>query len=331
MYCNRIQRGKYFSYTDATGNLIKDKDQIAYFKSLVIPPAWNSVEINTSPKAKIWATGYDIKGRKQYLYNLKFRRKQDAQKFDRLINFGEQLDLMRQTTAKHLRKRKLCKKKVLAAMLRLMEIAYFRPGNELYTKNNKSFGLTTLKSKHLKVKGNELIFTYKGKSNKMQEKHLSDTLLVNIVKQLDAIPGKEIFKFIDDDNKIKDVKSKHLNEYIHQVMGTEFSAKYFRTWGGSLTACQALNEMGRVADSNSKIIKKNINEAVKIVSEKLGNTPAIARNSYIDPRIFDYYIAGKTLSDFQNEAIKLQKKHTALSADEVSFLCMLQCDFKTKK
>lgn len=328
MYCNRIQKGKNFSYTDAKGNVIKDKNQINYFKSLVIPPAWKNVEINTSPKAKIQATGYDVKGRKQYIYNSKFRKKQDAQKFDRLIAFGEQLDLMRKTTAKHLRKRKLCRERVLAAMLRLMEIAYFRPGNELYTKTNKSFGLTTLQSKHLKVKGNQLIFTYKGKSNKMQEKHLTDALLVHIVKQLDAIPGKEIFKFIDESNKIQDVKSKHLNQYIHEVMGEDFSAKYFRTWGGSITACKALNEMGCVEDKNPKVIKKNINEAVKIVSEKLGNTPTIARNSYIDPRVFDHYAAGKILSNFQKESAKLQKKHPELSADEIGFLCMLKCNLK---
>lgn len=281
------------------------------------------MEINTSPKAKICATGFDVRGRKQYLFNTKYRAKQESLKFDKLFEFGTKVHEMRKITAKLLRKRKLNREKVLAAMLRLMEIAYFRPGNELYTKENKSFGLTTLRSKHLKAKGNRLIFEYLGKSVKMQEKQITDRVLAKIVNELNKIPGKEIFKFIDENGKIKDVKSKHLNDYIHEIMGNGFSAKNFRTWGGSVMASQFLDEIGTVEGKNQKMVKKNIREAVISVSEKLGNTPAIARKSYIDPRVFQNYEKGKTLSDFQKDAKKLSRKHQELSTAERAFLCMM--------
>lgn len=324
MICYRIPKGKKFCYQDKNQNTITDKNFVQYIKSLVIPPAWTNVEINSSPRAKICATGYDLKGRKQYLYNAKFRAKQEAYKFDHLLEFGNQVHAMRQTTSLHLRKRKLDREKVLATMLKLIETAYFRPGNELYTKQNKSFGLTTLQKKHLTAKGDHLTFEYLGKSGKMQQKQIANRSLAKIVKQLSEIPGKEIFKFIDENDNIRNVKPKHLNQYIHEVMGNGFSAKNFRTWGGSVMASQYLDEVGIVEGKNQKILKRNIKEAVTSVSEKLGNTPAIARKSYIDPRVFKNYEKGKILSDFKKDAKKLSKKHHELSDAERAFLCMMR-------
>lgn len=318
----RIVEGKNISYIGMNGKKVKKKKLITYFQSLVIPPAWTDVEINPSPRAKICATGYDAKGRKQYIYNSKFREKQEHLKFERIISFGEQLSTMRKIVGKHIRKRKLNREKVLATMLHLMETAYFRPGNELYTKQNKSFGLTTLQSKHLKINGNQMVFNYLGKSSKNQEKLVKDRNLVKIIKQLNALPGKEIFKFINDDKKVQNVKSKHLNQYIHEIMGEDFSAKDFRTWGGSVLASAFLRELG-TAESKTQI-KKNIQEAVKAVSEKLGNTPAIARKSYIDPRVFAHYEKGKTLMNYEKEAKKLSVKQKELSNEESAFLCMLK-------
>ncbi len=320
----RHRKGKGFIYKDKENSIVSDTCLKDYFKSLVIPPAWDKVEINTSQRAKIRATGYDAKGRKQYIYTNRFRRQQDAQKFDRIIRFATQLERMRRVTGQHLRKWKLSREKVLATMVRLLDTAFFRPGNGYYARENKSYGLTTLRSKHLEVRGNEMIFSYRGKSGQQQEKHVVDAHLAKILKELDDMPGYEIFKFIDEDEKIHDVKSNDLNDYIREIMGEEFSAKDFRTWAGTVIAAIALDEIGAGEENNQKKLTKNIRKAIVAVSEKLGNTPAVARSSYIDPRIIDNYTRGKTLSYFKREVNQLLKTNDQLSVEELGVLCLLK-------
>ncbi len=324
MICYRKRSGKGFRYIDEQGNKITDENLIARFKALVIPPAWENVRIDTSPRAKIRATGYDAKERKQYIYNTTFRKQQDEQKFDRIIRFAGKLESMRRVTGQHLRKRRLTREKVLAVMLRLLDTAFFRPGNDRYARKNGSYGLTTLRSRHLEIKGDEMIFSFVGKSGKKHEKHIVDARLAKIVRELDDMPGYEIFKFIDEDNSIQDVKSSHLNDYIREVMGEEFSAKDFRTWAGTVIAAIALDEIGAVAERDQKKLNRNIRNAVIAVSEKLGNTPAIARSSYIDPRVIKSYTQGRTLAYFEEEVKQLLKTNEALSIEELGVLCLLK-------
>ena len=321
-YRNKV--GKGFSYTDAQGNKVRDIALLSFFKSLVIPPAWTKVEINNSARVKVRATGYDAKGRKQYIYNSNFRQRQDQKKFDRIIQFAKRLPYMRMVTGQHLRKRKLDRKKVLACMVRLLDLAFFRPGSDVYAKQNKSYGLTTLRSKHLKIQGNELIFSYVGKSAQKQERHIVDAQLARIVRELDELPGYEIFKFIDKDGNIQDVKSQHLNDYIREIMGPEFSAKDFRTWAGTVIAAMSLDELGASTETDQKKLNSNIKQAVIAVSERLGNTPAIARKSYIDPRIIDHYLKGKTVGYFKKEVDRLLKKNENLAVEELGVLCLLK-------
>jgi DNA topoisomerase-1 len=323
MHYSRHKKGRGFYYTDQEGRKVTDARLKAYFKSIVIPPAWDNVTINASPRAKVRATGFDAKGRKQYIYNTGFRQKQDSRKFDRIIHFAKQLEHMRRVTGQHLRKRKLNKDKVLAAMVRLLDTAFFRPGNDLYAKENESYGLTTLRSKHLEINGNELIFAYKGKSGQQQEKHIVDERLAKIVKELDEMPGYEIFKYVDEAEHIHDVKSNDLNDYIRTLMGDEFSAKDFRTWAGTVIAAMALDALGAVEANDQKALKKNIREAVIAVSEKLGNTPAIARSAYIDPRILNHYAHGNTLASFKREVKKMLRTNEQLSVEELGVLCLL--------
>jgi len=320
----RKKRGKGFSYTDENGKTVTDTAVKTYIKSLIIPPAWKNVEISEKKNSKILVTGRDELGRKQYIYNPKFRQKQEQKKFDRIIEFAEQLERMRRVTGQHMRKRKPTREKVLATMVSLLESAFFRPGSDFYTKQNKSYGLTTMRSKHLEINGDELIFTYRGKSGKDQEKHITDAKLAKIVKEIDEMPGYEIFKFIDENGIIQDVKSEHLNQYIREVMGEEFSAKDFRTWSGTMIAAIALDELDVEEEKDQKTMDKNIRNAVIQVSEKLGNTPAVARSSYIDPRVIDKYINGKTLKYFQKEVNKLLKKNENLSESEIGVLCLLK-------
>ena len=320
----RKKHGRGFRYVDSANNTIKDKALKDWFKSLVIPPAWTDVEIDSKKSAKILATGRDDKNRKQYIYNPKYREKQDQEKFDRILKFADNLERMRRVTGQHLRKRKLAKEKVLACMVRLLEAAYFRPGSDHYSKENNTYGLTTMRSKHLQIEGDELIFHYIGKSGKEQERHIVDEKLAKIVREIDDLPGYEIFKFIDEDGSKQDVKSDHLNNYIREIMGEEFSAKDFRTWAGTVIAAMALDEIGFSKKQDQKELDSNIRDAVIKVSERLGNTPSVARSSYIDPRVIDKYIDGKTINHFQKEISRLLKVNENLSREEIGVLCMLK-------
>ncbi|WP_178984097.1 DNA topoisomerase IB [Winogradskyella helgolandensis] len=319
----RKKHGKGFTYKDAHGKTVKDASLREWFTSLVIPPAWTEVEIEDNPKADLLATGRDEKDRKQYIYNPDYIAQQNAKKFDRIVDFADQLEHMRRVTGQHLRKRKLDRNKVMATMLRLLESAFFRPGSDNYSKENSTYGLTTLRHKHLTIDGNELIFNYNGKSNKEQEKHIVDKKLANIVQQIDDMPGYEVFKYLDEDNNIVDVKTDDLNAYIREVMGDDFSAKDFRTWAGTMIAAIALDELGSVGKKDQELLDKNIKAAIVKVSEQLGNTPAVAKTSYIDPRIIDEYMQGRTLQYFEKEINQLLKNVENLSKEEVGVLCML--------
>ncbi|MBG42654.1 MAG: DNA topoisomerase [Aequorivita sp.] len=320
----RKRHGKGFTYKYKNGKTITDTETRKWIKSLVIPPAWKEVEINENRNADLLVTGRDDKGRKQYIYHPKYTERQNAKKFDRIINFASQLEHMRRVTGQHLRKRKLNREKVMATMVRLLESAFFRPGSETYSKENETYGLTTMRSKHLTIKADELIFSYNGKSGQEQEKHIVDKKLAKIVQEIDDMPGYEIFKYLDEDNNIIDVKSDDLNSYIQEVMGEEFSAKDFRTWAGTMIAAIALDELGVVEEEDQKLLGKNIKEAVNRVSETLGNTPAVARSSYIDPRVIEDYTEGRTLKYFKKEINQLLKKAENLSKEEIGVLCMLR-------
>ena len=326
----RKKHGKGFRYLNEDGETVADKDLKAYFKSLVIPPAWKDVEISEKKRAKILATGYDEKGRKQYIYHPNFRKKQEQKKFDRIVHFAEQLEHMRRVTGQHLRQKNPTREKVMSCMVSLLETAFFRPGSDTYAKENESYGLTTLRSKHLEINGNEIVFSYKGKSGVEQEKHIVDRRLSRIVAEIDELPGYEIFKYLDENEEVIDVKSEDLNQYIREIMGEEYSAKDFRTWSGTMIAAIALDELGAEEKISQEQLNKNIRKAVVAVSEKLGNTPAVARSSYIDPRIIDQYLDGKTLRYFQKEVNRMLKTHQNLSANEIALLCMLRSRLKNK-
>ncbi|MDN5627461.1 MAG: DNA topoisomerase IB [Weeksellaceae bacterium] len=265
------------------------------------------------------------------IYNPRFRARKDADKFDRILHFAENLEHMRRVTGQHLRKKKMSREKVLAAMVRLLDSAYFRPGSPKYTQQNKSYGLTTIRKKHLTIEGDEMIFSYKGKSGKFQEKHVINSKLSKVIKQLEALPGYRLFKYYDENDALIFVESQDLNQYIKEVMGEEFSAKDFRTWAGTMIAAGILDELGICEKKQQKELKIRVRNAIVAVSEKLGNTPSVARDSYIDPRIFEHYKNGHTIHYFQKEIKKLLKKNENLSETEVGVLYMLKSKLKTSK
>jgi len=294
----RWGRGVTYRYVGgrSDGKTLADRRWRRWIASLVIPPAWRDVEIVLDRGAQVWATGRDDAGRKQYIYNDAYTSAQREAKFARLVEFASRLATMRRATGQHLARDGMSREKVLACMVRLIDIAYFRPGSDRYVRENESYGLTTMRSRHLTIDGDELIFDYSGKSGKQQHRVVADARLARIVAELDAEPGYEIFKYIDDDGDKVYVDSADLNDYIHQVMGDAYSAKDFRTWAGTSLAALALDELGLGVDDKTN--QKNVRDVVARVAERLGNTPAIARDSYIDPRVIETYLDGRTLSHF---------------------------------
>lgn len=319
-FIQRLRSGRGFSYYH-DGEQITDKEQLAYFKSLGIPPAWQDVKIAKGRRARVQATGIDKAGRLQYIYHPAFRARQEKEKFERTLRFARALPQMRATIMRDLRGYNLDKRKVLAAIVRLMDEAYFRVGNEVYARQNQSYGLTTLRSKHTTVRGDTIIFNFTGKSGKQHSKKVHDAKLARIVRQLDELPGYEIFKYFDDEGNLQDIDSSDVNTYIKETMGEEFSAKDFRTWGGTLLASAELANLERAKSIKER--QKAVTACVRKVASRLGNTPAIARSSYIDPRVIKAYIESDDLSEMRRTVKEIDEKNS-LSTDERCVLRLLE-------
>lgn len=319
----RTKTGKGFRYLDHD-DAITNTDDIAYYKSLGIPPAWQDVRIARNRRAKILAKGVDAAGRTQYIYHPRFRAKQEQAKFERVLRFARSLPHMRRAVDADLERPTLDYRKVMATIIAIMDRTYIRIGNESYARENHSYGLTTLRSKHTTVQGSTITFDFIGKSGQRHVKRITDRTLARIVRQLDNLPGYEVFRYYDEDGRLKDVKSADVNAYIKEVMGEEFSAKDFRTWAGTLIASAELALAERQGSEKER--KKTVTACVKKVARKLGNTPAIARASYIDPRIIKTFMDGEDLRKVRQtvETMEKQKGDKYLSSDERCVLSILE-------
>ena len=318
----RKRWGQGFTYQTKDGETLADGRLRERLSSLPIPPAWTEVEINEDPEADLLATGRDQAGRKQYLYSEKYRERRQQEKFRRIVGFGERLETMRRVTGQHLIREELDRKKVLACMVRLLDLAYFRPGNPHYTKQNETYGLTTMRSRHLSIEGDELHFHYRGKSGVEQDRQVVDERLAQVVAELDEVPGYRIFKYFDEEGERHWVQSDDLNEYIRDVMGEDYSAKDFRTWAGTLIAALCLDELG--ATSLDDIAQKRIRSAVEEVANRLGNTTAVARSSYIAPQVLQYYQEGITTGYFTRQIERELENPEELSLEELGLLQLLK-------
>jgi DNA topoisomerase I len=287
----RRRSGRGFSYSDASGELVRDRKQLARIKALVIPPAWHDVWICASPNGHLQATGRDARGRKQYRYHPKWREIRDSTKYERLIAFGEALPNLRQQVDADLSKRTLSRERILATVVRLLDETLIRVGNEEYARQNNSFGLTTLRSDHAGVSSTGVRFRFRGKSGKEQEVAINDRRVARVVGRCQELPGEELFQYVDEDEEVRTIDSADVNHYLRGVTGEDFTAKDFRTWGGSVLALDALLAIGE-ADTQTAI-RHNLVVAVNEVAERLRNTPAICRSSYIHPAIIEAYQAGR--------------------------------------
>ncbi|MHA6719830.1 DNA topoisomerase IB [Sphingomonas sp. RS6] len=265
-----------WGYFDAEGARITDRDEIDRLNAIGLPPAYRDAWFCPDPGGHIQATGYDAKGRKQYRYHTGFREAQEAAKYDRCVSFGEHLPRLRARVEADLRLRGLCKDKAIAAVVRLLDMGSIRIGNEAYAQSNKSFGATTLRKRHARVKGQTLRLQFRAKSGKLRTMIVTDGSLSRFVKRCQDLPGQHLFRWVDPDGDTHPVTSTCVNEYIREAMGCDFTAKHFRTWGASVIAFRT------IADAAEPI---GIKALLAPVTEALGNTPAIARKSYVHPNL----------------------------------------------
>jgi DNA topoisomerase-1 len=286
----RVRRGRGFAYLDPDDRPIRDEDTLTRIRKLAIPPAWTDVWICPMADGHVQATGRDARGRKQYRYHAGWRARRDEVKFDRLIEFAEALPKIRRRTNRDLRRPGLPREKVLAGIVRLLELTLIRVGNEEYARLNRSFGLTTMRGRHAKATRTGVQFRFRGKSGQLHEVGIQDRRLARLVRRCQELPGQELFQYVDEDGEVRDVRSDDVNEYLRDAAGTEVSAKDFRTWAGTVSAYRALR--GEEPPASTTAARKAIVRAMRETADKLGNTPTVARQAYVHPAVIDAYADG---------------------------------------
>jgi len=315
-------RGR-FRYVDARGNRITDEEKLERIRALVIPPAWKDVWISPSARAKLQATGVDAAGRRQYLYHATFRAQQEQAKFGRLILFAERLPDLRVATSEHLDNDTLDRIRVSAIATRLINCGWFRVGSERYAKESRTYGITTLRKGHVRVRGKRIEFDFVAKHRTVVRRTFVDDELADQVKDLLALPGgRRLFRYTWEDG-ICNLTGARLNDYVREYLGDEFTAKDFRTWGGTLIAAIAFAEHG--PPESEREAKKVIPAVMRRVGKELGNTPAVARSSYVSPAVIEQYLDGRTIQDFRPRHLRVVRaRDKGLDPEEQALLSLLR-------
>lgn len=306
----RRRSGSGFRYLRPDGKPLRNPQEVARIRSLAIPPAWRDVWICPSRRGHLQATGRDAKARKQFLYHPRWRQVRDETKYDRLIAFAKALSRIRARAERALRHPGLTREKVLAAVIRLLDRTFIRVGNQEYVRQNGSFGLTTLRDRHVDVSGGTVQFIFPGKSGKKHTVTLEDKRLAKIVKRCRDLPGYELFQYLDEQGERRAIGSGDVNAYLREITGKDFTAKDFRTWGATVLAACTLQEYSPF--ETQKQAKRDVVRAVEAVADRLGNTKAICRKSYIHPGLFDAYMDGSLSDGLKRRATKPVTRQTTL-------------------
>ncbi len=320
----RKRSGKQFRYVDKDNKPVRDAETLKRIKSLVLPPAWENVWISPNPLGHLQATGRDARGRKQSRYHPRWREVRDETKYERMLLFGAALPTIRERVEHDLSLPGLPREKVLATIVRLMEMTLIRVGNEEYARENKSYGLTTMRNKHVDVHGSTVKFTFQGKSGVKHSVDLTDRRLAKIVQRCYDLPGYELFQYVDKDGETHSIDSSDVNEYLRNISGDHFTAKDFRTWAGTVLACELLKEFETFGSETEA--KRNVVAAIKQVAAKLGNTPAVCRKCYVHPLVLDTYMSGALLKDIKRKVEKegVEEAAKALAEHEEYLLALLR-------
>lgn len=316
----RKRRGDGFVYIGVDGKPIRTAAVLDRIRALAVPPAWTNVWICPDPRGHVQATGRDAKGRKQFRYHAKWRAHRDETKFDRLQAFADVLPLIRRRTNADLAQSGLPRTKVLATIVQLLEKSLIRVGNEEYARHNQSFGLTTLRARHVRVNGDTLRFQFRGKSGVRHSVKVSDRRLARVVKHCRDLPGQELFQYIDEAGEAQVVDSGDINSYLKEITGQDFTAKDFRTWSGTVLAATALREVP--PPGTKRQTEKNVIVAIEAVAGLLGNTPTVCRKSYVHPGVVDAYRDGTMATVFSKKP-KASARVAGLRADEIAVLALL--------
>jgi DNA topoisomerase-1 len=318
----REREGEGFAYFKPNGTRIEDEATLERLRKLAIPPAWTEVWICPSANGHLQATGRDAKGRKQYRYHAEFRQVRDSNKYEHMLEFAKALPALRAKVAEHMALRGLPREKVLATVVHLLETTLIRVGNDDYARDNKSYGLTTLRNRHVKVEGSQLRFQFTGKSGKTWRLSTSNRRVAKVVRACQELPGQELFAYLDDDGQPRDVTSDDVNAYLREISGRDITAKDFRTWAGTVMAALALHELESAETPSTA--KKNLKSAIEQVASRLGNTPTICRKCYVHPEILDAYVSGGLLLQIKEEVEAELQEGTGLRPDEVAVLSLLE-------
>ena len=320
--CGTKRRG--FWYEDAAGKKITNEEQLERIKALVIPPAWTNVRISPSARNRLQAIGIDTSHRVQYLYHAQFAARQQKKKFEKIERFGEHLPALRRKTNEDIAREDFSRERVLAVVIRLINELFFRVGSEDSVKRYRTYGVTTLRNRHLEIKRNgQLVFSFKGKHHIHHRRVIVDKELAMLMRDIKAIGGAKLFEYYDEEGRVRAIKPRDVNEYIKSATSPEFSAKDFRTWGGTLLAAVKLAEIGLAEDERQA--KKNIVRAVKRVAERLGNTPTVCRGCYIHPTVIELYQQGTTLTEFRRRVERyIQRIEPEYEPEEKALLNMLR-------
>jgi DNA topoisomerase-1 len=312
-----------FIYYNKERKTLKDPAELKRIRSLAIPPAWKKVWICAQPNGHLQATGFDVKGRKQYKYHPTWRSVRDEAKFERLLAFAKVLPKIRARVQKDMHRPDLGREKVLATVVRLLEVSLIRIGNEEYAKENHSFGLTTMRNRHAEIGGSTVRFRFRGKSGKQHTVEVSDRRVARIVQQCQDLPGQHLFEYEDHNGEIASIGSEDVNDYLHGITGQPFTAKDFRTWAGTVLAAIALGKMEEV-DAET-IRKKNVITAIEAVARLLGNTVAICRKCYIHPAIPTSYLNGTLARNLRLKADSEIAQHLhELKPEEAAVITLLR-------
>jgi DNA topoisomerase-1 len=314
---------RHFRYFDAGGRRITDEQKLERIRALAIPPAWKDVWISPSARAKLQATGVDAAGRKQYLYHPAYRARQEQAKYDKLIRFAERLPQLREVMAEHMELEGLPADRVAAIATRLVNLGWFRVGGDRYAKRSRTFGITTLRKSHVSVRGSRIAFRYRGKHSILVHSAVVDPELAAAIRELIALPGARLFQFVNGSGERCDFDQRRLNDYIKTHLGDEFTAKDFRTWGGTLIAAIELAQ--HVPPETPTEAKRRIAAVMRTVGERLGNTAAVARSSYVSPAVVEQYLDGRTIDDFRPRHLRVVgARDTALDVEEQATLSLLR-------
>jgi DNA topoisomerase-1 len=312
-----------FRYEDSRGNRITDPEKLARIEALKIPPAWRDVWISPRPAAKLQATGIDAAGRRQYLYHARFRAQQEEAKFQKLIRFAEHLPALREAMSGHMELDPYARDRVSAVAVRLVNMGWFRVGSERYARESRTYGITTLTKRHVTVRRNRIAFEFRGKNRMLVRTQLVDAELAAAVRDLLALPGgRRLFRYELED-EIHNLTGPRLNDYVRAHLGDEFTAKDFRTWGGTLIAAVALAERG--PGETPADAKRSVAAVMRRVAERLGNTAAVARSAYVSPAVIEQYLDGRTIDDFRPRHLRVVgSRDTGLDREELALLSLLR-------